>query len=79
MATLSVFDGNGVIRHSKGELFGLEVKIEGKSHKGIISISEILEFIKNHPSYIEKTLSLASENEADETQLKKFKHLRTGV
>jgi hypothetical protein len=79
MPTLSIFDANGVNRTSRGELFGIEVKVKGKSHKSIISIDDILQLVKNHPTYIEKTLSLAGENKEEETQVKKFNHFRIGV
>lgn len=79
MPTLSIFDANGVNRTSRGELFGIEVKIKGKSHKSIISIDDILQLVQNHPTYVEKILSLAGETNEEETQVKKYKHLIIGV
>lgn len=79
MPTLKVFDPNGIERTSRGDILGLEIKIKGKSHKCIISITDLLEVVKKHLTYTEKTLSLSDDNGEVDTQKSKYKSLRSGV
>lgn len=79
MATLKVFDPNGIEKTSRGDILGLEIKLKGKSHRCIITSEELLEVIKKHSTYIEKTLSLSDDTEVVDTQKSKYKSLRNGV